>query len=235
MVNGWLEFVRYDCAQIVPSEWFTNSYEFLSIATQTVETQFIFCGGLGYYGFSGLFWSDNSRFFYYTSAREGAPDGGGPWTQPVSRFDTAIGKHETLELAVFSPNKQKIAGVQDGVLTIWEVAGDAVARFAGQPAENAFISWISWAPDGRSLVYLSQIQCQGGYPCPSHVTTVNLDTGIQTALLGAKDPPLIQVDWIKPGELLLHGSDYVSQWVYDLQSGRLTPVTQAASTPTHRP
>jgi hypothetical protein len=38
------------------------------------------CGGLG-----GMYWSPDSRRFYYTPAREGVPDGRGMWWAPLDR------------------------------------------------------------------------------------------------------------------------------------------------------
>lgn len=41
--------------------------------------QLLNCGGLGAAGLGGWFWSTNSRFFYYTDASTGVPDGCGYW------------------------------------------------------------------------------------------------------------------------------------------------------------
>ena len=59
-----------------------NAYEVLKIAPWTVETQLLYCGGIGASGLEGKFWSPDSRFFYYTNAREGWPDGGYPGSGP---------------------------------------------------------------------------------------------------------------------------------------------------------
>jgi hypothetical protein len=49
------------------------AYETVSLvatdgAAAVVDSQLINCGGLGAYGFDGLFWSADSRYFYYTTA-----------------------------------------------------------------------------------------------------------------------------------------------------------------------
>ena len=60
------------------------------IPTQ-VDSQLINCGGLGAYGFQGLCWSPDSRYFYYDMAREGVPDGSGEWTPPIRQLDVNSG------------------------------------------------------------------------------------------------------------------------------------------------
>ena len=72
------------------------AYETVSLAGMDgadaiVDSQLINCGGLGAYGFDGLFWSDDSRYFYYTTAREGVPDGCGDWQPPIWRLDVTRG------------------------------------------------------------------------------------------------------------------------------------------------
>ena len=54
-----------------------------------IYSQLINCGGVGAFGIGGSFWSKNSRFFYFTNAREGVPDGCCEyyWNQPVARLD----------------------------------------------------------------------------------------------------------------------------------------------------
>jgi hypothetical protein len=51
-----------------------------------VDSQLINCGGLGAYGFQGLCWSPDSRYFYYDMAREGVPDGSGEWIAPIRQL-----------------------------------------------------------------------------------------------------------------------------------------------------
>ncbi len=56
-----------------------------------VDSQLINCGGLGAYGFQGLCWSPDSRYFYYDMAREGVPDGSGEWTAPIRQLEVNSG------------------------------------------------------------------------------------------------------------------------------------------------
>ncbi len=65
-------------------------------AAAIVDSQLINCGGLGAYGFDGLFWSADGRHFYYTTAREGVPDGCGDWQPPIQRLDVTVGASDPL-------------------------------------------------------------------------------------------------------------------------------------------
>jgi hypothetical protein len=92
------------------------AYETVSLASTdggaaVVDSQLINCGGLGAYGFDGLFWSADSRYFYYTTAREGIPDGCGDWQPPLRRLDVATGASED---ATVSDNSAAAAA-----LTAW--------------------------------------------------------------------------------------------------------------------
>ena len=224
----WLaQVTQYDCAQIAPAPDAPIAYEVLTVSSWTVETQFLTCGGMGAAGLGGLFWSADSRFFYYTTAREGWPDGGYPWIRPVSRFDTTTGRSETLDVAVFSPDRQQIAGAQSVDLVVWEVESDTVTRFPNPSGDSDWINWVSWSSDGHELVYLVQTNCQDQYPCPSRLMLVNLDAQAQSQLLGKSDPPMLQADWEQPDTIRLLGADFASIWKYDLTNGQLSPAPAA--------
>jgi hypothetical protein len=60
-------------------------------APAQVDSQLINCGGLGAYGFQGLCWSPDSRYFYYDMAREGVPDGSGEWIAPIRQLEVNSG------------------------------------------------------------------------------------------------------------------------------------------------
>jgi hypothetical protein len=84
------------------------AYETVSLArtdaAAIVDSQLINCGGLGAYGFDSLFWSADSRYFYYTMAREGVPDGCGNWQPPIRRVDVATGASEDVSVGDPSPD-----------------------------------------------------------------------------------------------------------------------------------
>jgi hypothetical protein len=89
------ETVVYGCVET--DEETEHAYELLRFAASSagewrqVDSQLINCGGLGAYGLAGLCWSRDSRYFYYTPARQGVPDGAGEWSRPVWQLEAATG------------------------------------------------------------------------------------------------------------------------------------------------
>ena len=90
------EIAMYGCASIADGEASGEyAYEALYLtragAPAQVDSQLINCGGLGAYGFQGLCWSPDSRYFYYDMAREGVSDGSGEWTAPIRQLEADSG------------------------------------------------------------------------------------------------------------------------------------------------
>lgn len=224
----WLaQIIQFPCTKVrtEPESW-PDAYEILRINDQEVGSVYYFCGGQGAYGFEGKFWTPDNRFFYYTDAREGWPDGGYPWRRPISRFDTATGKRETLHIAEFSPDRQRIAGGQGTDLVVWEVYGETVRHFSGLPAgQKPFgVIWSAWSPDKRRLAYLTQTYCQDTYPCPTTLHLIDTQTWQQTQLLDQSAAPMLTVEWKGPNTLGLWGADFQSTWLFDLKTNTLTKV-----------
>lgn len=99
-----VEIVIYGCVETADEA--VHAYELLRFAPAGAEewrqadSQLINCGGLGAYGFQGICWSPDSRYFFYTTAREGVPDGSGEWSPPPWQLDAASGTiHELGEVA----------------------------------------------------------------------------------------------------------------------------------------
>jgi hypothetical protein len=138
------EVIIYDCTRFSPSdEDSPSSYEILKISGKVIDTQLLSCGGQGAAGFGGHCWTPDSRFFYYTDAREGWPDGGYPWRRPVSRYDITTGKSEILGEAAYSTDQQKVAGAQGADLVIWDVNRAEATRIAAPPPDQAYINRIA--------------------------------------------------------------------------------------------
>ena len=133
------EVIRYDCADTGEGQEMALDVLRLIRIGDGQETiaarQVQYCGGLGAFGLGGLNWSPGGRYFYYTTAREGQPDGGcREWVPPVARVDVQ-NPLITAELAaaVRSPDGTKLAGWQlvqgdEGgrELAVWDVDGDEV-------------------------------------------------------------------------------------------------------------
>ncbi len=74
----------YDCVKTFggyEAGGYENAYDQLRLINlvtgddKLADEQLQYCGGIGAYGLEGLFWSSNSRYFYYITAREGVPGG----------------------------------------------------------------------------------------------------------------------------------------------------------------
>jgi hypothetical protein len=187
-----------------------------------VDQQLRFCEGLGAFGLGGLFWSPNSRYFYYTDAREGQPDGGcGPWIPPTVRLDAET--HESVRLGngPLSPDKSRLATWQDPEVVVWDMETGEAARVKSRVADS-FPGQIAWSPDGRSLAYL-----QTDSMCPpsnaSYVTLLNLEDLSQEALLDTDEQGFVGLVWEIDPALRLTTADNKA-WQLDVESRELTPV-----------
>lgn len=101
-----------DCAALASGE--TYAYDRLSLvrddgSAATIDRQLINCGGLGAFGLAFLFWSADSRDFYYTTARTGVPDGCGDWAPPVLRVDAVTGISAAVDDTVPAADAAAIA------------------------------------------------------------------------------------------------------------------------------
>lgn len=195
----------YDCTTVVEGQ--ENALDVLRIVNlenqetiQEIDSQLQYCGALGGYGLGGLFWSPSGRFFYYTDAREGTPDGCGYWTRPISRFDTASSTTQDLGGGPQSGDGSRLATWQNGELVVWEIDGEEVGRVAAAVPEHA-LGPIVWSPDNQSLVYLQADQfC---VPNQSTLVLVNPADMSSQVLLTSESPAYQDVAWYGPDQLVL--------------------------------
>lgn len=201
-----------------------NAYEQLKLiqvdnqSEKVVDDQLQYCGGLGAYGLGGLFWSPNSRYFYYTNAREGMPEGCGPWERPLVRLDTANWKIERLGGGPLSPNKTKIATWQGQELVVWDVTQGEIARTM-VAVPDAITGEIAWSPNGQSIVYLqTALDC---YPWgKSYLVRLDLPKLKSSLLLESEKPSFWGVTWDAPNRLRLLDENG-EKWQYNLVTQEL--------------
>jgi len=211
------EVVIYACVKT--DETSENAYEQLRLTQvaagnqRTADSQLQNCGGLGAFGLAGLFWSPNSRYFYYTVAREGVPDGCGYWERPIIRLDMTSMTKENLGAGPLSPDKTKIATWQGQELVIWDINDGEVGRIPAI-ALGAETGPIAWSPDGRALAYV-----QFASYCPlsgkSYVVRVDLPELEQTLLLESQMPTFGSIKWDSSSQLML-SDENDKEWRYDL-------------------
>lgn len=225
--NKWrVEVTIHDCVQVGDLD--IHAYEELRLTevstgtSQVVDSQLLNCGGLGAFGLEGRFWSSNSRYFYYTDAREGVPDGGcGYWERPLLRLDITDHSTEYLGMGLLSPDGTKLATWQDFDLVVWSLDEGEIARSAALP-EDAVRGPIAWAPDGEALVYLQTKE----YCIPSgssYVVRLDLLALQPELLLESAAPAFIDVTWDDPDQLKLSDEEGKT-WTYDFETEELRSV-----------
>lgn len=195
----------YDCTTIIEGQ--ENALDVLRIVSmenqevvQEVDSQLQYCGALGGFGLGGLFWSPSGRYFYYTDAREGQPDGCGYWVRPISRFDREDGTTQDLGAGPQSSDGSRLATWQGGDLVVWEIDGGELGRVAAAIPEQA-LGPIAWSPDDQYLVYLQADQfCS---PNQSTLVRVNVADMSSEVLLASEAPAFQDVAWYGPDQLVL--------------------------------
>lgn len=213
------DFIRYECANIGGVDEF--AYEQLKLVNvtngdeQIVDGQLQSCGGVGASGLGGLFWSPNSRYFYYTDAREGVPDGGRScWKPALIQYDVANRKTERLsEVWAPSTDGKTVAMWQEGDdLIIWSLDEGETGRIPimWNPGEGdkrtpeAGICDIAWSPDGQQLAYVESA-CPASFVVYS-VLHVNLNTAEQKVLVRLESDFLFrEVQWETATQIKLSG------------------------------
>jgi len=223
-----MDIILYDCIKVQEGTD-ENAFEQLLLMDpasedgQVAVEQLQYCGGLGAYGFDGRYWSPNSRYFYYTDARQGFPDGCGYWVPPLSRYDIAFAKNETLGLGSLSPDGSKVAAwnTTEQAMIIWDVNDGEIVRYSPlNPV--AQMGPISWSPDSQKLVYL---QVDSWCPLSGKSSLVQVDLSLpgQTLLLESQIPTFGNLQWNSPDELTLFDENG-KEWRYVLLTRELTQV-----------
>jgi hypothetical protein len=220
--NWRAEVVIYDCVPVGGVD--KNAYEQLKLipkgggAAKIADSQLQYCGGLGAFGLAGLFWSPNSRYFYYTDTREGVPDGCGYWERPIIRLDVSDLRLEYLGSGPRSPDGTKLATWQGQELVVWDINEGQMARISAT-ASDAETGPITWSPDSQALVYV-----QFASYCPlsgkSFIVRLDLHELAQTLLLESETPTFGNAAWDVPNELRLF-DEKGKEWRYDLATQEL--------------
>lgn len=218
------EVLIHDCTLIAEGQ--ENAYDILNVVDAGGEIHFVdgqlqFCGGLGAFGLAGLFWSPSGRYFYYTEAREGVPDGCGYWTRPVSRVDTADWSTADLGNGPVSPDGSRLAAWDGRDLAVYDIDGGEVGRVAAVSPQAA-LGPIVWSPEGNALVYLqAEMFCIPGQSGATSVVRVEVPALTSEILLSSTSPAFQSVAWDAPIALDLV-DDTGARWQYDFYSEELT-------------
>ncbi len=226
------EVLVYDCAPIsdaaLGSEPQPMALEIMRVIDPVGETEYqidsqlLSCGGLGAFGLEPLAWAADGSVLWYTTAREGGPDGAcRPWARPMTRVDLPAWSAVTLEQAAVSPDGTKVAGWLNGELLVFALDGQEVGR-AVPAALPPNVGPPVWSPDGSALAYLQFSSFCGETAGESAVVLVDATTLESRVLITQSAPEFESVGWSETGQqLILPGLLDQGQWVYDLASGTL--------------
>ena len=226
------EVVIFDCIKVDPASVDENAYEELRLINvssgeeRVIDTQLQACGGLGAAGLEGLFWSPNSRYFYYTDARAGVPDGcGGYWQRPILRHELSTAETEELGGGTISPDGTKLATWQGEELVIRDISeGDELGRFSYDIVNlqlEAGPGAIIWSPESQALVYtLAESYCP--LSGRSAIVSVDFSTLEQSVILESETPTFADAVWAEAEEITLL-DESGNQWIYTFETGQLEP------------
>lgn len=160
------EIIRYGCTQMTePGESTYGQLRLVDVASENeriVDDQLISCSGgtsAGNLGLGNLFWSPNSRYFYYT---DGAGEVCGK--PPLIQLDVTTEKAERLsKLWEVSPDGKTVAMWQRGDdLILWDLDEGETGRIPimwdpgvdNTSTPKGGICGIAWSPDGLQLAYV---------------------------------------------------------------------------------
>ena len=219
------EVVVYDCVQVGETD--ENAYEqlkmtHLSDGAETIaDTQLRYCEGLGAFGLEGLFWSPNSRYFYYTNAIEGSPDGlCSYWGRPLLSWEVSTRQQAYLGDGPRSPDGDKIAAWRDQELVVWDVNTGEIGQVS-MATSGQVPGPIAWSPDSRAVVYLRTVD----YCIPrgkSYIGHIDVPTLQHTILLESEDPRFEDLQWVTSDRLKLVDEEGKS-WQFHLDTMILEP------------
>ncbi len=186
------------------------------------DSQVTSCDGLGAYGLKGYFWSDDSRFFYYTDARQGVPDGCGYWATPYLAFDTHTGKTIRIGGGAISPDENFLAAWDKNEIVIWDWQRGEIAR---TPVKfQAIRGPIAWSPDGQSIAFLQWTN----YCPPGDTFLTRLDAPDFKISFAEKldTPDFDNVRWQSQDELRLFTFMRGQEWRFVFTTKKLEPLAQ---------
>lgn len=219
------EVIAYDCVAVSPEE--TLAYQELrlvdteSASSRLADSQLQTCGGLGAAGLSIRFWSENSRFLYYTDAASGVPDGCGFWLPPYLRLDTADQAVEYLGEGVLSPDGAMLAAWQGDKLGVWRIDGDGLG-LVETPGRLNIPGPIAWRPDGSAVAFLiSEDYCPLG---DTALARIDIPEMRPVVVVTRHKPGFsLGLRWDEPNRITLTDENG-GMWRYDFVTGELSQV-----------
>ncbi|MGE5222533.1 MAG: hypothetical protein ACM3PY_08855 [Omnitrophica WOR_2 bacterium] len=231
--------IRYECFSM---SGFKNTgeneppqyaYEELRLTDQesgrewVIDNQLQNCESLSAAGINVNFWSSNSRYMFYSDAREGVPDGlCGYWEPSLTRLDTANGEKKEMSVGPISPDGTMFFSKSSDQITIWDIdRGEIFHQPLAVP--GAFLAAVAWSPDSRSIVLLlTDAGCT--HEGAKYLTLLKLTEEKQT-FLDSISGNFASLTWESASSLKLATLNG-DEWRYNLAAGSFLPIS-----PTHVP
>ena len=183
------EVTVYSCVDI--GEGIDYAYEQLELIDsetderQLIAEQLISCGGLGASGLFVLRWSEH--FVYFTTAREGVPDGlATGWVPTLQRASLEDMTVDNINQASFSPLGMWLAMWNSEQISVLEMDAelDSAMSFALQPEDMA-LQGVYWLPDASGIIYM---QADAPFNATqSSVTHIDLTTMEQSVVVDTRE------------------------------------------------
>jgi hypothetical protein len=223
------EVLIYGCAELGEEG---DAYELLRIIDtgngqeHVIADQYHACMGAGGFGLDVLFWDPGSRFVYFTTARQGGPDGAGiSLGRPMLRAGVTDWAVANLGNPVGAPDVGRYAGWLDGELIIWAIDGTVIGRTPPAP-DYPELGLPAWSPDGAHLAYfqLSESLSAGGGNINTIVFVVDSATLERRVAFESDALPIFEISWLDDGRLLLRGFD--RSWHFDMATETLSDAPQ---------
>lgn len=234
-----IDVIRYECTNF-PGAVDAVAYEQLKLVNvadgteKIIEDELQNCGGIGTYGFKGLYWSPSSRYFYYTNWREGYPETCGNYlVHFIYRLDAFSQESFPLGGGHLSPDGTRLAMWDGDDIVIWDLDRGEIGRVRSL-VPGFLAGEIAWAPDSQSLVYLqTEFDCAPDYGV-SYLILMDPGKMSQTLLVKYPPPGFGGVDWHSAGQVTLWDGDG-NYWAYDLSTKEKLFLGRTPFTPTPVP
>jgi hypothetical protein len=223
------DVIQYYCVPVGGE--FENAYKQLKIVRMAdgreiaTADQLNYCDGGEDYGLGGLFWSPNSRYFFYSYSIGYVAD----WDiceytdfiQEMSRVDVTTSAIEVIPgRGELLADGRTMVIPSSGEFMLWDLDEGKIGNALYLIPDTRLLTY-QISSDRNSLVYLLAENCLGS-PGKTYLVLWDITLSQHTLLLEVEDPPLINVIWDETGELTLWYADSTQQQ-FNLATGELVP------------
>lgn len=222
-----INIVAYECAPHANGEGMTleqielirTDGSFVGLLDETLFN----CGELDTAGFEGLFWSPNSRYFYYST--KGISDDlfCYPYDLDLFRVDVSDGSSSVSNRGPVSPDGTRLVRLGETELTTMDLnTGEEVQ--SSLVDGTGYVKNAAWSLDGDQIAYLfTPSEC---VPYETAVLVLyKMERGEPTLLETIEENMFIHITWETPEDITLWDMQGRG-WAYELETKNLTLVQE---------